>query len=377
VDLAALPPAEAFVERAPPPLTEVPAAAVADHGYRPTGTLRPRFWMPYFDTGSEGTRLGAATGGSDPLFRHVWLAEASWDTGTRRPSAFALYQYDRFWPTFLVSGETRNERASFRGGAANVEERELLLRATLPLARRLRHAQQVSLSWRRERETVKSGPQRGAVDLGGMEAAWQFSSVRQYPYSISPQDGLRLRVAALWEDPAFGSSVALTKLVGDARAYLRVFGETDTLALRVGGGTTVGRPTLVQSYTVGGFPDGSLLDVVRTNQSVLRGYAQDAFSGRRFVHGNFEYRFPLAHPQRGWRTLPLFVRHLHGALFADAASAWTGAFALADVKTAVGATLGADVFAGHGLPLTATVGLARGLSERGETRLYFRAGLAF
>jgi outer membrane protein assembly factor BamA len=133
----------------------------------------------------------------------------------------------------------------------------------------------------------------------------------------------------------------------------------------------------VQSYTVGGFPDGSLLDVVRTNQTVLRGYPQDSFTGRRFVHGNFEYRFPLARPQRGWRSVPLFVRHLHGAVFADAANAWTGPFALGDVKTAVGATLGADVYAGHGLPITATLGLARGLGDLGETRVYFRAGLAF
>jgi hypothetical protein len=95
------------------------------------------------------------------------------------------------------------------------------------------------------------------------------------------------------------------------------------------------------------------------------------------VHGNLEYRFPLARPQRGWRTFPLFVRHVHAAVFADAAHAWSAGFEVSDLKTAVGGTLSADVYAGHGLPLTATVGLARGLSERGETRVYFRAGLAF
>jgi hypothetical protein len=39
--------------------------------------------------------------------------------------------------------------------------------------------------------------------------------------------------------------------------------------------------------------------------------------------------------------------------------------------------LGADVNLGHGLPLTATVGLAHGLAEKGETKAYFRLGLAF
>jgi hypothetical protein len=377
LDLGALEPAEPFAEDERTPVLDPPPSDLAARGYRPLGTLRPRFWTPYFDTEAAGTRFGAATGGSDPIFRHAWLLDASWDTGTRRPSAFALYQYDRFLPTFLVTVQNRNERLVFRRGDANVEERELLLRATMPVAVRLRQGQQVSLSWRRERETVSGGPDAGALDLGGLEAAWTFSSARQYPFSVSPQDGLRLRLAALKEDPAFGSRLALTKLVGDARAYLRVFGETDVMALRVGGGTTLGRPAFTQSYAVGGFPDGSLLDVVRTNQTVLRGYPQDAFAGRRFVHGNLEYRFPLAHPQRGWRTFPLFVRHIHGAVFADAGHAWSGTFGLADLKTAVGATLGADVFAGHGLPITATLGLARGLSDLGETRVYFRAGLAF
>jgi hypothetical protein len=165
--------------------------------------------------------------------------------------------------------------------------------------------------------------------------------------------------------------------MADARVFVRALGETNALALRLGGGTTVGRPTFRQSYAVGGFPDAALLDVVRTNQTVLRGYPRNAFTGRRFVHGNLEYRFALAHPQRGWRTLPLFVRHVHATLLADAAHAWSDTFALRDVKTSVGAALGADVFVGNGLPVTATLGLARGLSTRGETQLYLRTGLSF
>jgi hypothetical protein len=234
----------------------------------------------------------------------------------------------------------------------------------------------VSVAGRRGRETVLGGSDP-PLDFGGLEAAWTFSSTKQYAYSISPVDGARLRVAALKEDPALGSSVSLTKVMADARVFVRALGETDALALRLGGGTTLGRPTFRQSYAVGGFPDAALLDVVRTNQTVLRGYPRNAFTGRRFVHGNLEYRFALAHPQRGWRTLPLFVRHVHATLLADAAHAWSQAFALRDVKTSVGAALGADVYLGQGLPVTATLGLARGLAARGETQVYFRTGLSF
>ena len=160
-----------------------------------------------------------------------------------------------------------------------------------------------------------------------------------------------------------------------------LFGETDTLALRVGAGTTFGRPAFRRSYAVGGFADGSLFDVVRTNHSVLRGYPQDGgalrerFTGRSFVNANVEYRFPLGHPQRGWRSLPVFVRHLHGTLFLDTAHAWSGAFRFRDVKTGAGVALGTDVWIGHALPLTGVIGLARGFDEGGETRAYFRVGL--
>ena len=75
--------------------------------------------------------------------------------------------------------------------------------------------------------------------------------------------------------------------------------------------------------------------------------------------------------------LPVFVRHLHGTLFADAGNAWSGDFRVRDVKTAAGGALGADVVVGHALPLTFTLGLARGFADKGETRAYFRTGLAF
>ena len=86
---------------------------------------------------------------------------------------------------------------------------------------------------------------------------------------------------------------------------------------------------------------------------------------------------PLGVLQRGWRTLPLFIRHFHGALFLDTGSAWNGALRTGDVKTALGVSLGADTYLGHRLPITGVLGVARGLDPGGETNVYFRLGLAF
>ena len=61
----------------------------------------------------------------------------------------------------------------------------------------------------------------------------------------------------------------------------------------------------------------------------------------------------------------------------DAANAWSGGFDLGDLKTAAGATLGADLMIFHGIPLTVTGGVAHGFAREGERRFYFRTGLSF
>ena len=47
------------------------------------------------------------------------------------------------------------------------------------------------------------------------------------------------------------------------------------------------------------------------------------------------------------------------------------------MKTAAGASLGLDSAIGFALPLTAEVTVAHGFDEQGDTKVYFRFGLAF
>jgi Tol biopolymer transport system component len=372
LDLDAAPAADAFVDTYPLPAPLPPPTQAKSHPYRPLSLLWPRFWTPYFLSRDYETQWGAITGGTDALFRHAWGLDVRYGTGTDRFGVKGFYQYDRFRPTFLFTVE--DETSLSRTGPDRT--RTLNVRASLPLRSSYRSSQALSLTWRRERDDV-GGPKPQSLDLGGLEAAWSMSTVKQYPYSISPLDGWRVRLAFLKEAPGLGSDVSLGKLTADLRVYARMFGERDVLALRAGGGATVGSPGFVRSFAVGGFPDANLFDLVRTNVAVLRGYPDNAFTGRRFAVANAEYRFPLATPQRGVRSLPFFIRHVSGSVFADAAHAWNEGFELRDVKTSAGAALGLDWYLGHRVPLTTTVGVARGFADGGETRFYFRAGLAF
>jgi hypothetical protein len=374
LDLASATPAPPYADEHPAPRPDPLPASAQVRPYRPASMILPRFWTPWVELGDSEDRFGVATGGSDALFRHLWAARATYGTGSERVNANAFYLYDRFRTSFVVSAS--DETDVYTDGL--LRTRRVNLSASVPLRRTVRSIQSLSATWRREREQVLGSDRpEDRADLGGIETAWTISTARSYPYSISSSEGGQLRLAWLREAEALGSQLSLDKVTADARLYRRVFGERDVLALRAGGGTTYGEPQFERSFAVGGYPDASLFDIVRTNNAVLRGYPDNAFTGRSYAAVNAEYRFPLFSPQRGWRSVPLFLRHFRGTVFFDAAHAWSGEFQAADVKTAAGASIGLDSAIGFALPMTAELTVARGFDDQGETKVYFRFGLAF
>src|SRR4030095_15527476 len=148
LDLAALPPAEPFVdpypvaeplpapadgtERTypPPPWVRAPPRAPADGPeppYRPLPVALPRFWTP-FGAISDEVQVGIATGGADPLLRHVYARRGHSGDETHRLSGRVFYQYDRFRPTFQVSAESKDEPETDR----RLRTREIDRRASAP-----------------------------------------------------------------------------------------------------------------------------------------------------------------------------------------------------------------------------------------------------
>ena len=365
--------AEPYVDPYPPPQPDPAASTAAAAPYRAWRELWPRYWSPFVSSLSDNPRIGVATSGMDPLFRHVWVARAFHSTETHRPGAEIYYAYDRFRPTVSIAGSVYTDPLS----KGSLTTREVATQISLPLERSWKRSQAVSLTLKRQDQRSRGTANDSTVSLGSIEAAWRLGTARQYPFTVSPIDGGSLRVAVTREASWLGSSFDLSKLTADARAYLRLGGSTQVIALRAGGGTTIGEKRLTSTFAVGGFPTGSLIDLLGTAPAVLRGYEEQAFSGRHLLYANVEYRFALFHPQRGLWTVPVFLRHLHGAAFVDAGHAWTGRLAARDVKTSVGVAVGADTYLGHAFPLTGVVGIARGLDARGITELYARAGLAF
>ena len=79
-------------------------------------------------------------------------------------------------------------------------------------------------------------------------------------------------------------------------------------------------------------------------------------------------------------TWPVFVRSVHGAVFADAGQAWRAEFHSRDVRQSFGVELSADTVLGYGLPITLTVGAAwrhDGVEDRQSGAMFARIGRAF
>lgn len=330
-------------------LEPVSEPAPADQGgavrrYRAIETVGPTYWSPVVSRMSElGFGLGISTSGSDVVGRHLWNAAA------------VVYPSDRLWEAALGYG--------FRGWEnpqldVQITQNQVIQRAST--------AESPALL-RRDREAVVSATLqrsrwrslfwlRGAADIRRVEYFWDgkayggslprlptelgtsaeigFTSARSFGVSLGRQEGVQLSTRVdsrrfLGDRSAMVSPTSYWRIRSRGLLFegidLGGFAPS-VLALRVNGGyesTTAG-----VGFTVGGgagnagvLPDGERLVGGRT-AFPLRGYPSGTQGGDRAVAGSFEFRFPVALIERGFRLLPVGFDRIWGDLFVDAGAAW-------------------------------------------------------
>lgn len=170
------------------------------------------------------------------------------------------------------------------------------------------------------------------------------------------------------------------------------------LALRSNGAMSKGTYARRGRFFVGGYnlEAVSLLDAVNdgvfNGAFALRGYPPGSYGGANYILNNFEYRIPIATPDIGPSTLPVYLRRVDGALFVDYGGAFNK-FNFDDVEffakesflyspqlqTSVGAELWLGTSIGYGLDTQFRLGYAYGFSAlaiRGG-QAYFIASSAF
>ncbi len=370
------------------------AAAFAQ--YNPARTLRPTSWSPIIEGDRRQLRFGLATGGVDVLGYHAYTVSTTWlatsPAGAPTPNRAApdwqvYYQYARWRPTAWVSASTST--SFFTGppsengvaSTSTLRERQVEAGILFPI-RHVRVSQRTILSIIRAVDDFTLPDEVISRNRTAWRGGWAIDSSHTYGYSISPENGVAIGMTAELARQALGSSADASTVTADGRVYVSPFARHHVLAIRLAGGISNGDPTVRRTFLLGGVePNIDPLDFGRNAISLLRGFGSDTFAGNHVALMNVDYRWPLARPQRGHGTWPLFLHTIHAAVFSDVGHVWTHTFDIHQLKTSTGGELSFNVVAGYSIPLTVAVGAAWGRDgSRAVTNggsMYVRMGRAF
>jgi Tol biopolymer transport system component len=370
------PPApEALPRTAALPYDHDPGFASAP--YDPWPMLVPRYWLPVFGWDSAGFTLGALSSASDLVGIHSWAGELRWSFGTASP-VYGLSYLGQWMRTPLLASSSRWISAA--PGLTGVNQEVWTpLRASLLLPfRELYRNLTFSLGWSGTFYRALNPPP-GPLPLADgfrsmIGAGVAYDDTRQYVNSISRVSGFQASLAGGVTAPALGSDYDYTWGEAAWNGFLLVpWTEQWVLALHLAYGASVGTFGGQYPFSLGGIPPpdvaGLLLGAlgfasVGAQPDQLRGYPSGIFQGSHLASGTLELRFPIAAPQWGISTWPVFLRRLSGALFLDAGTAWVpidGVSWWQQLQFGTGAELDAELVLGFYVPVTLRIGIGQGL----------------
>jgi hypothetical protein len=409
---------------------QVDTTAGQPRAYRGLPHARPRFWLPYVETGgTTNTFYGVWMFGSDLVDRHRWdllfsVAPQSGQTQGRLVYGFSGLPVIRalsLQPGIALSLARDWDVYNARRGAGEpyIDEREDAAAATLGLTRRRwRSVSGLSLTGevvRRSRYLYDAGDslrlRDPADDLIGARASTWFSNAVAPPFAISRENGVTLQLSGRrrWERDPMTAVIDEREVQIDASyseittwnaAYLAlplpgfarhvIAGRASGLLRdgpgaglsNIGGSSAAGFSVPGVSGTLGG---GSTLLPVR-------GFDRGVRHGDRAWTATGEYRFPVALVAASLRPLPLYFDRLAGAVFVDAGHAWCSAttaerlpasfcpFTSASASPLVGAGAETTAFlSAFGIPVPLRLSIAAPVSGGTDSkpRLHFTAGQSF
>jgi hypothetical protein len=178
-----------------------------------------------------------------------------------------------------------------------------------------------------------------------------------------------------------GSDATTGAIAADLRAYRLALPRHTVVALRLATASAWGDNRRRRIFSASGpGPQSDAFEIGTGAIGLLRGFDSSDVVGQRAAVANVDLRFPIRYVQRGFGTLPLFVRTIHAAVFADVGNAWTGTFRARASRRSIGAELSLDSVVGYSLPVTLTSGIAWRQdpgSERRGWAVFGRVGRAF
>lgn len=392
-----------------PPARERPAASAAplplpSRPYAATDTLWPVGWSPTFSfsTATEAaSALGVEVSASDPLGHHAIVASLRTTPETDNLALSVGYGWRRRVAT-VAAGLSHETRARDNGafiGNAYTAFRERVTRAdvgvSVPLSGEARGAS-VGLSYAFAYSEPAENPERAYDPLdfaprfptgpdrnASLSLSVSYSDADVFHYdAVSVESGRASGLTLRVRHPALLSDYTTAEITWSHREYVPLWFR-HVLALRLSGAFGRGETGRRVLYGLGAPLERSwfldALDGIAYGSTFLRGYPSGTARGDRYVLGTAEYRLPLFDVDRGFSTLPLFMRRLKVAAFTDWAQATEGTLGWHpdDFLRSVGLELVSEALVGWKQPLSLRFGYAWGLDDGGEGQMYFYLGSWF
>lgn len=409
-----------FLDPLPPPTDRGEAPPVETNvpmkwgRYQPQKTVLPRSYGVSYGPGTFGDNaITVETYGADVVGLHEITASVTVDFDAPAPRVVLDYNYNRLPMNLrLRLFHSIAPRANFAANDQRYEysERGLGISSSLGYSIPGEFTDQyVGLSYtfsgfRAELPYVTLDPSSTVprIPKGGImstvRANYGFSNIEGSLDAAGAIRGFALRAGIEYAGPLTGSDFSLYTIEGAVSAYIPMPWGKHTLALRGAGGAAGGTYADRGYYSVGGFDleTNSIVDMVTTGMYngsfVLRGYAPNSLAGSTYFLQNVEYRFPIAKPDRGLSTLPLYLRRIDGNVFVDYGGAFdqlnTSAISLfsnrsiinsPDLHTSAGLEVWIGMTLGYYLDAQFRLGYAHGFSNKAlkPGQLYFVASSPF
>jgi len=401
VDRAAWTPAPAYLDDKPPAIeiTDSEAKVSAPRPYRALETLAPQTWTGTLDATTHTASL--TTSGSDAVGLHSYVLGLGMDLDTGDANVGASYSYSGWRQGFAVAGSrTVLERGGWRIDGVNRAYREEdwsgVVSIGLPVELRPSSSWSASVQYNADYYRLVTPPttmidpnQRVPVPAvtdyfqSGLSTRVGYSHVHATTFSMGPIDGIDGVASLRIDHPALGARYRNVTLAYSGDAYLKLWGKTPVLALRVVGALRAGDLLRPGSYGLGGVPAQDVVNsIVYSTRTApigyLHGFPARTVVGNQYHLANLEYRQELWQIEHGLATLPIYLRRLNLALLSDLGTAFDTTFdASRNVRWSTGAALRLDAFFGYFVPGTFEIGYARGINAGGlsETWLLLTSSL--
>ena len=346
--------------------------------YSAINTLWPRFWLPTLYGDKDGTVIGAFTAGQDVLGYNTYYLEVDYGAASSELYYDAVYWNDYAYPTFMLRTFAAPVLYSDFLQKEDYYElnRSAIFSMSIPvnyLESRYRFILGYHLQKQEALSNLTDNKFEGVEVFQGRRdnifAGIEYNSSLKYPYSISHEEGRRIKLLYRHYDDKIGSDL-------NSREYIAAYSEYFLLPfsgsmrhsvvyLNLKGAISDGDRINQQAFQLGGTPFQS--------DFPLRGYPSRFATGQYVATGTLEYRAPIWYILQGTNTKPFFWDRLHGAVFTDVGEAWdeSNSFSSKRLKAGAGIEARFDMTIGYWLEITPALGFAYGFTEDGEAQVYF------